>query len=144
MRTPLYILLFTLFFSVWNSHSQTSGSLQKTNIRFASKNEWGGLIGMGHIKGLDDVVIKNPEWAMELTSTNGIQIKQWFLGIGAGVRVWERDLTFPLFFHVSLDDLWKSHFFLSWRYWRPAWCKENQSLRRPGNRRFLCGLRIGV
>jgi hypothetical protein len=112
MRTPLYILLFTLFFSVWNSHSQTSDSLQKTNIRFASKNELGGLIGMGHIKGLDDVVIKNPEWALELTSTNGIQMKQWFLGIGAGVRVWERDFTFPLFFHVSLDDLWKSRFFL--------------------------------
>lgn len=107
-----FVLLFVSFCSVWSSYSQTPDSVQKVEIQFCSKNELGGLIGIGHIKGLDDVVIKNPEWALELTSTNGIQIKQWFLGIGTGVRVWESDLTFPLFFHVSLDNLWKSHFFL--------------------------------
>lgn len=107
-----FVLLFVSFFSVWSNYSQTPDSLQRPKPLFCSKNEFGGLIGIGHIKGLDDVVIKNPEWALELTSTNGIQIKQWFLGIGTGLRVWENDLTFPLFFHVSLDNLWKSHFFL--------------------------------
>jgi hypothetical protein len=108
----IYILLFALFYCVWNSYSQTPDSLPKTKIQFCSKNELGGLIGIGHIKGLDDVVIKNPERALELTSTNGMEIKQWFLGVGLGVRAWRKDFTVPMFFHVSLNDLWRSGFFL--------------------------------
>lgn len=105
-------ITFVLLLGCFSSLAQPEDSLQKTKAFFCSRNELGGLIGIGHIKGLDDMVIKNPEWAMELTSTNGIRFNQWFIGAGAGFRTWGNDFTFPLFFHVSLNDLWKSPFFL--------------------------------
>lgn len=111
-RSTHILILFLILFGDQISYAQTQDSLLGSKVQFSSQNELGGLIGIGHIKGLDDLVIKNPEWAFELASTNGIQVKQWFLGIGVGVRIWGNDFTFPLFFHVSLDDLWKSRFFL--------------------------------
>lgn len=99
------------FFFVLNVSAQTTDSVPKPKVRFCSKNELGGLIGIGRMKDASDYLIWNPEWAVELISTNGIRYEPWFVGVGFGVRVWGADLTFPLFVNVSLD-LWKSAFFL--------------------------------
>lgn len=105
-----FLFFISLFVSV-NCISQTKDSISKPKVQFCSKNELGGLIGIGRMKDASDYPIRNPEWALELTSTNGIRINSWFIGIGLGVRTWGTDFTFPVFGHVSLD-LWKSAFFL--------------------------------
>nr|WP_294857969.1 hypothetical protein [uncultured Fluviicola sp.] len=110
MTRNLFILFTSLFWHL-NSFAQTKDSVCRSKIQFCSKNELGGLIGIGHIKNPNDYLVRNPEWAVELTSTNGIRYNPWFVGIGLGVRAWGTDLTFPVFVNVSLD-LWKSAFFL--------------------------------
>ncbi len=109
IRTTLKCLLF--LFSALNISAQTADSVSKPKIQFCSKNELGGLIGIGRLKDASDYPTWNPEWAVELISTNGIRYEPWFVGVGFGIRAWGADLTFPLFVNVSLD-LWKSAFFL--------------------------------
>lgn len=111
MKIGHILCFYTLMFWSLSSFAQTKDSLVKPEIKFCSKNEFGGLIGIGRMKDKSDYLIWNPEWALELTSTNGIRYAPWFVGIGVGVRMWGIAPMFPVFGHVSLD-LYKSAFFL--------------------------------
>ncbi|TSJ45529.1 hypothetical protein [Fluviicola chungangensis] len=97
-----------------NAYAQTNDSLGKSKIdfsvlerriQFSSKNELGGLKGIGRLKDASDYTAHNSEWALELTSTNGIQTGSFFAGIGTGVRYWGNSIVVPLFLHVSYDLL---------------------------------------
>lgn len=111
MTRTAFRFLFPLFCAL-NASAQTTDSLSKPKIRFCSKNELGGLIGIGQMKDASDYPVHNSEWALELISTNGIRYASWFMGIGAGLRTWSfTDVTFPVFAHVSLD-LWKTGLYL--------------------------------
>lgn len=106
------LILVAFLFGSLNSYTQTKDSISKPKASFCSKNELGGLIGIGRIKDPSDYVVWNPEWALELTSINGIRYKPLFVGIGVGIRSWRGvGFGFPVFGHVSLD-LWKTGLFL--------------------------------
>ncbi len=109
-KTTFSLLLF--LFGFLKVSAQTGDSIQKGKIdfsvlqpkaRFSSKNELGGLLGIGKVKDGNDYILHNPEWGLELTSTNGIQYGSFFAGIGTGVRTLGDDFVIPLFLHVSLD-----------------------------------------
>lgn len=78
-------------------------SVLEPKVQFSSKNELGGLIGIGRIDDPYDYHMQNLEWGLELTSTNGIQYRGFFAGIGTGVRTLGDDVVIPLFAHISLD-----------------------------------------
>lgn len=103
-------VVFSLFW-ICDLTAQGKDSGSKTAVQFCSKNELGGLIGIGHVQNPADYKVRNAEWALEMVSINGIRYNPWFVGAGFGIRTWATDFTFPLFAHVSLD-LWKSNFFL--------------------------------
>ncbi|AEA43976.1 hypothetical protein [Fluviicola taffensis] len=106
------LILVAFLFGSLNSYAQTKDSISKPKASFCSKNELGGLIGIGRIKDPNDYVVRNLEWALELTSINGIRYNPWFVGIGVGIRSWRGGgFGFPLFGHVSLD-LWKTGLFI--------------------------------
>lgn len=52
-------LCMSMFWSI-NSFAQTKDSLVKPEIKFCSKNEFGGLIGIGRMKDKSDYLIWNP------------------------------------------------------------------------------------
>ena len=110
--TKTTFILFLFLSRFLSLSAQTGDSLRKGKIdfsvlepkvHFCSKNELGGLIGIGRIDDPYDYRMQNPEWGLELTSTNGIQYGSFFAGIGAGVRTLGDDLVIPLFLHLSLD-----------------------------------------
>ena len=118
MTRIAFIFLLSSVFGFVNNLFAQNDSLGKIDFSvlapkplFCSKNELGGLIGIGNIRNPNDYQMWNPDWALELTSTNGIRYAPWFLGIGVGVRTWGIDFTFPVFGHVSLD-LYKTGLFL--------------------------------
>jgi hypothetical protein len=65
---------------------------------------------MGAVSGWDSDLYPNKEIFSEFSSANGIQYDGVFLGLGIGIRKWDRewstDFLFPLFGSLSLD-LWK-------------------------------------
>jgi hypothetical protein len=83
--TPIITLWIALFWCL-DLSAQMKDSLSKPKVQFCSKNEFGGLIGIGRMKDASDYPIRNPEWALEVISTNGIRCDQWFVGVGFGIR----------------------------------------------------------
>ena len=112
MTRIAFVLFFSSFWFLNQLSAQEKDSIEKAKIdfavlepkiRFCSKNELSGLIGIGKVKDGNDYILPNPEWGTELTSTNGIQYRGFFAGIGTGVRTLGDDFVIPLFLHVSLD-----------------------------------------
>lgn len=117
MTRIAFVLFLSSFWFLNQLSAQEKDSIQKAKIdfsvlepkiRFCSRNELGGLIGIGHVQDMG----QNPEWALELTSINGIRYKPLFVGIGVGIRSWRGvGFGFPVYGHVALD-LWKTGLFL--------------------------------
>jgi hypothetical protein len=112
MTRIAFVLFFSSFWFLNQLSAQEKDSIEKAKIdfsvlepkiRFCSKNELSGLIGISKVKDGNDYILPNPEWGTELTSTNGIQYGSFFAGIGTGVRTLGDDFVIPLFLHVSLD-----------------------------------------
>lgn len=102
-------ILFLLGFLICNlnSFAQTKDSLSKPRIQFCSKNEFGVWIGIGSIykeKGGDHW--SNSSKILELTTSNGFQYDRLFIGLGVGIRKWDKDYLLPMFFASSIN-LWK-------------------------------------